>query len=35
MILYASVCNTTVGMQPLFVELIVGLCIKITPGKFM
>ena len=32
MSLYASVCNNTVVMWPLFIELIVNFCIKIT-GK--
>ena len=32
MSLYASVCNNTVAMWPLFIELIVSFCIKIT-GK--
>ena len=30
MSLYASVCNNTVAMWPLFIELIVSFCIKIT-----
>ena len=30
MSLYASVCNNTVVMWPLFIELIVSFCIKIT-----
>ena len=34
MSLYASVCNNTVAMWPLFIELIVSFCIKIT-GKFL
>ena len=33
--LYASVCNNTVVMWALFIELIVSFCIKITQGKFM
>ena len=33
MILYASVCNSTVGMQPLFVELIVSFLHKNNTGK--
>ena len=32
MSLYAYVCNNTVAMWPLFIELIVSFCIKIT-GK--
>ena len=32
MSLYASVCNNTVVMWPLFIEIIVSFCIKIT-GK--
>ena len=35
MSLYASVCNNTVVMWPLFIELIVSFCMKITQGKFM
>ena len=35
MSLYASVCNNTVMMWHLFIELIVSFCIKITQGKFM
>ena len=31
--LYASECNNTVMMWPLFIELIVSFCIKITQGK--
>ena len=31
----ASVCNNTVVMLPLFTELIVSFCVKITQGKFM
>ena len=34
MILYASVCNNTVVMWPLFIEVIVNFCIKLTQGKF-
>ena len=30
---YASVCNSTVVMWPLFIELIVSFCVKITQGK--
>ena len=33
-LLYASVCNNTVVMWPLFIELLVSFCIKITQGKF-
>ena len=33
--LYASVCNNTVAMWALFVELIISFCVKITQGKFM
>ena len=33
MSLYASVCNNTVVMWPLFIELIVSFCVKITQGK--
>ena len=33
--LYASVCNNTVVMWPLFIELIFSFCVKITQGKFM
>ena len=33
--LYASVCNSTVVVWPLFIELVVSFCIKITQGKFM
>ena len=29
------VCNNTVVMWPLFIELIVIFCVKITQGKFM
>ena len=32
---YASVCNNTVVMWPLFIEIIVNFCVKITEGKFM
>ena len=34
MSLYASVCNNMVAMWPLFSELIVSFCMKITQGKF-
>ena len=30
MSLYAFVCNNTVVMSPLFIELIVSFCVKIT-----
>ena len=33
MSLYASVCNNTVVMWPLFIELIVSFYLKITQGK--
>ena len=33
--LYASVCNNTVVMWALFIELIVSFCVKITQGKYM
>ena len=33
--LYASLCNNTVVMWPLFIEIIVSFCVKITQGKFM
>ena len=32
---YASVCNNTVVMWPLFIELIVSIYVKITQGKFL
>ena len=35
MSLYASVCNNTVVMWPLFIELIVSFYVKITQGKFL
>ena len=35
MSLYASLCNNTVVMWPLFIEVIVSFCVKITQGKFM
>ena len=35
MSLYASVCNNTVVRGPLFIEIIVNFCVKITQGKFM
>ena len=35
MSLYASVCNNTVVMWPLFIELIVSFYLKITQGKFL
>ena len=35
MSLYASECNNTVTMWPLFIELIVSFCVKITQGKFL
>ena len=35
MSLYASVCNNTVVMWALFIELIVSLYVKITQGKFL
>ena len=35
MSLYASVCNNTVVMWPLFIELIVCFCEKIAQGKFL
>ena len=35
MSLYASVCNNTIVMWPLFIELIVSFCVKISQGKFM
>ena len=35
MSLYASVCNTTVVMWPLFIERIISLYVKITQGKFL
>ena len=35
MSLYASVCNNTVVMWPLFIELIVSFSVKITQGKFL
>ena len=35
MSLYASECNNTVMMWPLFIKLIVSFCIKITQGKFL
>ena len=34
MSLYASLCNNTVVMWPLFIELIVSFYVKITQGKF-
>ena len=33
MSLYATVCNNTVVMWPLLIELIVSFCIRITQGK--
>ena len=35
MSLYASVCNNTVVMWPLFIEVIVSYYVKITQGKFL
>ena len=35
MSLYASVCNNTVVIWPLFIELIISFCVKITQGKFI
>ena len=35
MCLYASVCNNTVVMWSLFIEVIVSFCVKITQGKFI
>ena len=35
MSLFASVCNNTVVMWPLFIELIVSFYVKITQGKFL
>ena len=35
MSLYTSVCNNTVVMWPLFIELIVSFYLKITQGKFL
>ena len=32
---YASVCNNTVVLWPLFIELIVSFYVKITRGKFL
>ena len=33
MSMYASVCNHTVVMWPLFIELIVSFCVKNNTGK--
>ena len=35
MILYTSVCNNTVVMWSLFIELIVSFYVKVTQGKFL
>ena len=35
MSLYTSVCNNTVVMWPLFIEVIVSYYVKITQGKFL
>ena len=35
MSLYASVCNNTVVMWPLLIELIVSFYVKTTQGKFL
>ena len=34
-LLYTSVCNNTVVMWPLFIEVIVSFYVKITQGKFL
>ena len=35
MSLYASVCNNTVVMWPLFIELIFSFYVETTQGKFL